>query len=226
MTDGGDDRAVLPDLADQVEQRLGAPHGLGREAAGNDQRVHIGRVHVRDRSVGAHRVADLAGVERATRRGRHHDVGAGLAEPEHRIPQFEFLILALGEDENASAAQVFLDRESQAGEESGQVIWLRALDDLGRGADKAGGRGREPPSRLAAWHQKQIGLQPGRGSQIHVRDDRIAERADVRLVGRRPGYRHVDPELTQPQQRIPEPELGIAVLGEHDRGCHSVHPGR
>jgi hypothetical protein len=226
VTDRGDDRAILPDLADQVEQRLGAPHGLGREAAGNDQRVHVGRVHVRDRNVGAYRVADLAGVERTTRRGRHHDVGAGLAEPEHRIPQLKFLVLALGENQDAPAAQVFLDREPQAGEEPGQVIWLRALDDLGRGADKAGGRSREPSSCLAAGHDKQIGLQLGRRSQIHVRDDRIAERADIRLVGRRPGYRHVDPELTQPQQRIPEPELGIAMLGQHDRGCHSVHPGR
>jgi hypothetical protein len=182
VTDRGDDRAVLPGLADQVEQWLGAPHGFGSEAAGDDQRVHIGGVHVRDANIGPDRIADLAGVERATGRGCHHHVGASLAEPEHRVPELQLLVLALGEHQDAQAAQMFLDREPQAGEEPGQVVWLRALDDLGAGADQAGSRSREPPSRLAAGHEKQIGLQLGRRSQIHVRDHRIAQRADVRLV--------------------------------------------
>lgn len=187
VTDGGDDRAVLPGLADQVEQRLGAPHGFGSEAAGDDQRVHIGGVHVRDADIGPDRVAELAGVESAAGRRRHHDVGTGFAEAEHRVPQLQLLVLALGEDEDAPAAQVLLGRDPvkrQARHQICEVVGARGLDDLGRGADEIGhgSRRREPPSGLAAGHDQQIGPSLGRGTQIEIRDDRIAKRADVGLV--------------------------------------------
>ena len=78
-------------------------HVVGRVAAGDDDRVEVGRLDLAGGDVGLGGVSVLGGVGLAGLGADDLDVAAGLAEPQDRIPELQVLVKLLDENGHALA---------------------------------------------------------------------------------------------------------------------------
>src|SRR5205807_2596802 len=92
VADRGHDLPGLVHLADQFQDPLILTETVRSPAAGNDDRVELGRAHLAERLVRHHGIAFLAGVRGARFRAHGYGPGAIFAKTQQRVPDFELLI--------------------------------------------------------------------------------------------------------------------------------------
>ena len=141
MADRGDELAVGGELADEIEHLFITAEFVGHPAAGKQDAVEIGRLHVGDRRIARAGIPVLAGIGAALHRAGHRDVGPRLLEAEFGIPEFEVFVVVAHEGEDADAVERTRRQKRGHGSE---------LRSNGGGVQtEAGVRGADPVGTLA-----------------------------------------------------------------------------